>query len=109
MRAQRMLSSPGSLLTPPPPARRRCWLPGQHSTAPHREMATSVSIKMPANRAASVVEDFRISGPNIDLRVLPDNLKKDCLLFYCSETAPLAKKIAAASEGKVELGDISWK
>lgn len=56
-----------------------------------------------------VVEDFRISGPNIDLHVLPDNLKKDCVLFYCKETAPLAEKIRDASDGKVELGEISWK
>ena len=70
---------------------------------------TSVTLQKPANRAGSIAEDFRISGPNIDLHVLPENLKKDCILFYCAESAPLAEKIASVSEGKVQLGDISWK
>lgn len=76
-----------------------------------RRMAnnTTVSVLKPANRQGSLGEDFRISGPNIDLHVLPDNLKKDCVLFYCKETAPLAEKIRDSSGGKVELGEISWK
>lgn len=91
--------------SPPPPAQRH------HSRAkPKMSNATTVSVLKPANRQGSmVVEDFRISGPNIDLHVLPDNLKKDCVLFYCKETAPLAEKIRDASDGKVELGEISWK
>ena len=76
-----------------------------------RQMATNttVSILKPANRQGSLLEDIRISGPNIDLHVLPDNLKKDCVLFYCKETASLAQKIRDASDGKVELGEINWK
>jgi hypothetical protein len=76
-----------------------------------RQMANNktVSILKPANRQGNLMEDIRISGPNIDLHVLPDNLKKDCVLFYCKETAPLAEKIRDASDGKVELGEINWK
>ena len=69
----------------------------------------TVSILRPANRQGTLMEDIRISGPNIDLHVLPDNLKKDCVLFYCKETAQLAQKIRDASDGKVELGEINWK
>lgn len=63
---------------------------------------------LPASRAASLAEDFRISAPNISLSVLPDELKKECVLYYCAESAPLAHRIAATSD-KVKLGEIQWK
>ena len=75
----------------------------------HMAETKTVSILRPANRQGTLMEDIRISGPNIDLHVLPDNLKKDCVLFYCKETAQLAQKIRDASDGKVELGEINWK
>jgi hypothetical protein len=34
---------------------------------------------------------------------------KNCLLFYYPPCKPLAMRIAAVSEGKVELAEISWK
>lgn len=54
------------------------------------------------------VDDIRITGPNVDLEGLPDYLKKDCILFYCKEAAPLARKVAALSD-KVQLGEVNWK
>ena len=87
-------------------------LPG--ASGRHRErrtmqqLALSSSSQMPANRTAAVAEDFRISAPNINLTVLPDALKKDCVLFYCADAAPLAQKIAESSS-KVTLGEIAWK
>lgn len=35
-------------------------------------------------------------------------LKRDCLLFYYPACASLAKKIAEASQGNVELAEIKW-
>ncbi len=82
---------------------------GRHSERrTMQQMAPSGSAQMPANRAATVAEDFRISAPNINLTVLPDALKKDCVLFYCADAAPLAQKIAESSS-KVTLGEIAWK
>lgn len=64
-------------------------------------------VKLPANRPVSVA-DFRISAPNVNLMSLPEALRKDCVLFYCADAAPLALKIAKASD-KVRLGEIDWK
>ena len=52
--------------------------------------------------------DIRITSPNVDLDSLPDYLRKDCILFYCKEAEPLARKIAALSD-KVQLGDVNWQ
>lgn len=40
---------------------------------------------------------------------VPENLKRDCLLFYYPDCEQLARRIVACSEGKVELAEISWK
>jgi hypothetical protein len=53
-------------------------------------------------------EDFRIAG-NLDPSQVPDNLKKDCILFYTPDTEALARKIAMTSSNKVELGKIRWR
>jgi len=52
--------------------------------------------------------DIRITSPNVDLDSLPDYLRKDCILFYCKEAEPLARKIAALSD-KVQLGEVNWQ
>jgi hypothetical protein len=52
--------------------------------------------------------DIRITSPNVDLDSLPEYLRKDCILFYCKEAEPLARKIASISD-KVELGDVNWQ
>ena len=62
----------------------------------------------PAMRVNYSVDDIRITGPNVDLDSMPDYLKKDCILFYCKEAAPLARKVAALSD-KVQLGEVNWK
>lgn len=62
----------------------------------------------PAMRVNYSVDDIRITGPNVDLEGLPDYLKKDCILFYCKEAEPLARKVAALSD-KVQLGEVNWK
>uniref|UniRef100_A0A383W0Y5 ribose-phosphate diphosphokinase n=1 Tax=Tetradesmus obliquus TaxID=3088 RepID=A0A383W0Y5_TETOB len=53
------------------------------------------------------IDDYRIVN-NIDSSAVPEELKKDCILFYTPDTEPLARKIAA--EGThVQLGNIRWK
>lgn len=81
---------------------------GVLSVQPRATMATKENPLKPATRVKYSVEDIRITGPNVDLDSLPDYLKKDCILFYCKETEPLARKVAALSD-KVQLGEISWK
>ncbi len=98
----------GCLYTGPSHALRSRPTRCQRGRRPTEQLAVNISVQMPANRTTAVAEDFRISAPNVNLTVLPDALKKDCVLFYCADAAPLAQKIAASSS-KVTLGDISWK
>lgn len=58
--------------------------------------------------STSSVDDYRLVA-NITTESIPDNLKKDCILFFTPATEPLARKIAAESGGSVTLGDIRWK
>lgn len=53
--------------------------------------------------------DYRIQPQNITAESIPDNLRKDCVLFYTPDTEPLARKIASEAGGSVELGSIRWK
>ncbi len=46
---------------------------------------------------------------NITAESIPDNMKKDCILFYTPDTEALARKIAEEAGGNVTLGDIRWK
>ena len=46
---------------------------------------------------------------NITAESIPDNMKKDCILFYTPDTEALARKIAETAGGNVTLGDIRWK
>lgn len=52
-------------------------------------------------------DDIRIAAPNVDLESLPQYLKKECLLFYYPDQAPLAKKIAEASSS-IQLSEVKW-
>ena len=53
-------------------------------------------------------EDMR-ETKNVTVDGIPNYLKKDCVLFYAPECEPLARKIAAASPHKLELGAIRWR
>lgn len=53
------------------------------------------------------IDDYRIVS-NIDTSRVPEDLKKDCILFYTPDTEPLARKIAEQGE-HVVLGNIRWK
>lgn len=55
----------------------------------------------------TTVDDYRIVS-NIDASTVPEDLKKDCILFFTPDTEPLARKIAAQGE-HVTLGNIRWK
>jgi hypothetical protein len=55
----------------------------------------------------ATIDDYRIVS-NIDTSKVPEDLKKDCILFYTPDTEPLARKIAAQGE-HVVLGNIRWK
>ena len=52
-------------------------------------------------------DDIRIAAPNVDLESLPGYLKKECLLFYYPDQAPLAKKVAEASSS-IQLSEVKW-
>mmetsp|Transcript_42571 Transcript_42571/g.107613 ORF Transcript_42571/g.107613 Transcript_42571/m.107613 type:complete len:412 (-) Transcript_42571:26-1261(-) len=87
----------------------------ERSTRP-RTLPSSVAMKRrmgsEGGRESPVPEqggDYRVSAPNVESHTIPDGLKKDCLLFYCPQQEALARKIAADSDGSVELGHISWR
>jgi hypothetical protein len=46
---------------------------------------------------------------NVAVESIPDNLRKECVLFYTPDTEPLARKVAAMAGGSVSLGNIRWK
>jgi hypothetical protein len=68
-------------------------------------MAASTLQQAPSSNAT--IDDYRIVS-NIDTSKVPEDLKKDCILFYTPDTEPLARKIAAQGE-HVVLGNIRWK
>ena len=85
-----------------PPGRARRVRPCRAAAS---SLATQRGAPYPSMKRAN---DIRITSPNVDLGSLPEYLRKDCILFYCKEAEPLARKIAAISE-KVELGDVNWQ
>eukprot|EP00951_Prasinocladus_malaysianus_P032802 scaffold321136_cov43-Prasinocladus_malaysianus.AAC.1 len=52
---------------------------------------------------AGADDNYRVLPANIGKEHLAKAMRKNCLLFYCPDQEPLAKKIAAESEGNVEL------
>lgn len=72
-------------------------------------MATANTLNRQLEGRPSLVslDDYRIIS-NIDTSIVPEGLKKDCILFYTPDTEPLAKKIAAQG-AHVQLGQIRWK
>lgn len=68
-------------------------------------MAASTLQQAPSSTAT--IDDYRIVS-NIDTSRVPEDLRKDCILFYTPDTEPLARKIAAQGE-HVVLGNIRWK
>lgn len=71
-------------------------------------MSASITLTGREPRASTgTVDDYRIVS-NIDTSQVPEDLKKDCILFYTPDTEPLARKIAAEGE-HVKLGNIRWK
>lgn len=59
-------------------------------------------------RFGSSAEDIRITAPNVSLETLPDYMTKRCVLFHYPETEALAREIAQASDGRVDLGEVKW-
>jgi hypothetical protein len=53
-------------------------------------------------------EDYRIQA-NVDPAVIPQHLRKECVLFYTGDMEELAHKVAAQAGGNIELGKIRWK
>lgn len=72
--------------------------------------AASAGVSRPGSPSpdASIMDDFRIIE-NITADGLPEFKKKECILFYTPDTEPLARKIAAVSPHKLELGNIRWR
>lgn len=56
----------------------------------------------------SVTREFRTHVAMTEASI-PESLKKECMLFYTPETAPLARRIAAVNPSKITLGNIRWK
>ena len=75
---------------------------------PCRASSAAHAQRRPPLPSMKRANDIRITSPNVDLDRLPDYLRKDCILFYCKEAEPLARKVAAVSD-KVELGDVNWQ
>ncbi|KAL4529535.1 hypothetical protein Ndes2526B_g04343 [Nannochloris sp. 'desiccata'] len=72
-------------------------------------MSNHLLLKPSSSAFFSRENDFRITGPNVELNEVPETLKKDCLLFYYPECEGLARRIADVSNGNVELAEITWK
>ena len=93
-------------------AGRRVATAAMEATPPNPDAAPAPSggAGMPrlTSNTISQLDDYRVSAANIDASQIPDNMKKDCILFYSPDTETLARKIAAASS-KVELGRIRWR
>lgn len=72
--------------------------------------AASMPVQGSAVATSSVLAslDTYRETANIDAALIPDNLKKDCVLFYTPDMEVLARKIAAAGQ-RVELGEIRWR
>lgn len=60
-----------------------------------------------APSVTTTIDEYRIVS-NIDTSRVPEDLKKNCILFFTPDTEPLARKIAAQGE-HVVLGNIRWK
>ena len=58
--------------------------------------------------ATLTVDDYRIVAKNVDASQLRDDLRKRCVLFHSPDTEPLARRVAQAADGGVELGRIKW-
>ena len=58
--------------------------------------------------ASAVADDVRIAAPNFQVNDLPDNAKRECILFYYPESESLARQIAEGNS-HVRLGSIRWK
>eukprot|EP00195_Chlamydomonas_chlamydogama_P015597 CAMPEP_0202902958 /NCGR_PEP_ID=MMETSP1392-20130828/19650_1 /ASSEMBLY_ACC=CAM_ASM_000868 /TAXON_ID=225041 /ORGANISM="Chlamydomonas chlamydogama, Strain SAG 11-48b" /LENGTH=355 /DNA_ID=CAMNT_0049589863 /DNA_START=336 /DNA_END=1403 /DNA_ORIENTATION=+ len=74
-------------------------------------MATSprTSIATPTRQMSTASgEDFRITT-NIDAASIPQDQRKQCVLFYTPETEHLAKKVAQLGGASIELGKIRWR
>lgn len=99
------------------PSVRRAACSSGVASAPRRRggMATSFAATVDRSlqqassmdQALKTIEDYRIIS-NIDTSQVPEDLKKDCILFYTPDTEPLARKIAAQGR-HVQLGNIRWK
>lgn len=77
---------------------------------PARQQLQQIMAASTLQQAPSVtqtIDDYRIVS-NIDTSRVPEDLKKDCILFYTPDTEPLARKIAEQGE-HVVLGNIRWK
>lgn len=46
---------------------------------------------------------------NVKQDEIPKELRKDCVLFYTEDFKDLAERIAATSQGHIQLGRIRWK
>jgi hypothetical protein len=70
------------------------------------DQGVGLTARIKFNNAST--EDIRITAPNVSLGAIPDYLTKKCVLFHYPETEALARSVAQASDGRVELGEVKW-
>lgn len=70
-------------------------------------MTTDLKVGSTRLQVSASRDDIRIAAPNVDLESLPGYLKKECLLFYYPDQAPLARKVAEASSS-IQLSEVKW-
>ena len=56
---------------------------------------------------AATGQDVRLQAPNFQVDDLPDNAKRECILFYYHECEALAQQIASGNS-HIRLGSIRW-
>jgi hypothetical protein len=72
-------------------------------------MSATALDRTPSALTTASLGDYRLAAANITTESIPDNLRKDCVLFFTPDTEPLARKIAEEAGGSVQLGNIRWK
>jgi len=54
------------------------------------------------------IDEYR-ENSNVQVDSVPEELRKDCVLFYCPETEALAREVAVRGGGNIQLGDVHWR
>ena len=70
--------------------------------------AGSSALGKTLSAASAVSDDIRLLAPNFSMGDLPDNAKRECILFFHPESEALASQIAGGNS-HIRLGSIRWQ